>query len=94
MSQTNAVVKILETSWLPTIYQSVRTVMDDFKTLFHTLPGKTDNADHCILTIGPPVRLPPRHIPEQYQPEVKEQIKSMLRQGIIEENGEWHQLYK
>ena len=61
--------------------------MEEFKTLFRTLPGKTDNADHYIPTTGPPVRVPPRRIPEQYRPEVEEQIKSMLQQGIIEESS-------
>ena len=65
----------------------LRTVVDEFKTLFRTLPGKTDKADHYIPTTGPPVRVPPRRIPEQYRPEVEGQIKSMLQQGIIEESS-------
>ena len=31
----------------------LRTVVGEFKTLFRTLPGKTDYADHYIPTIGP-----------------------------------------
>ena len=65
----------------------LRNVVDEFKALFRTLPGKTDNADHYIPTTGPPVRVPLRRIPEQYRPEVEEQIKSMLQQGIIEESS-------
>ena len=62
----------------------LRTIVGEFKTLFRTLPGKTDYADHYIPTIGSPVRVPPCRIPEQYRSEVEEQIKSMLQQGIIE----------
>ena len=62
----------------------LKTVVGKFKTLFRTLPRKTDYADHYIPTTGSPVRVPPRRIPEQYRSEVEEQIKSMLQQGIIE----------
>ena len=65
----------------------LRTVVDEFKTLLRTLPGKTDNADHYIPTTGPPLRVPPRRIPEQYRPKVEGQIKSMLQQGIIEKSS-------
>ncbi|KAL5496307.1 hypothetical protein EMCRGX_G012563 [Ephydatia muelleri] len=41
---------------------------------------KTDYADHYISTTGSPIRVPSRHIPEQYRSEVEEQIKSMLQQ--------------
>ncbi|KAL5489229.1 hypothetical protein EMCRGX_G018297 [Ephydatia muelleri] len=62
----------------------LKTVVGKFKTLFRTLPGKTDYADHYIPTTGSPVRVPPRRIPEQYRSVVEEQIKSRLQQGIIE----------
>ena len=62
----------------------LRTVVGEFKTLFRTLPGKTDYADHYIPTTGSPVRVPSRRIPEQCRSKVEEQIKSMLQQGIIE----------
>ena len=64
----------------------LRTIVDKFKTLFRTLPCKTNYADHYIPTTSVPVRVPPRHILEQYRPEVEEQIKSLLQQGIIEES--------
>ena len=65
----------------------LRTIVDKFKTLFRTVPGKTNYADHYIPTTSVPVRVPPRRIPEQYRPEVEEQIKSLLQQGIIQESS-------
>jgi len=58
-------------------------VVDQFKGVFCTTPGKTDDAYHFIPTTGNPVRVPPRRIPAQYRVEVTQQIETMLEQGII-----------
>ena len=49
---------------------NLQTVVCEFQQLFQTCPGKTDASYHYILTIGPPVHVPPRHIPMHYRDEV------------------------
>ena len=63
--------------WQPT------TIVKEFKAVFCTTPGKTNDAYHYIHTSGNPVRVPPRRVPAHYQTEVMQQLETMLDQGVI-----------
>jgi len=65
--------------------------LEGYKELFFTTPGITDSAHHFILTVGNPVKVPPRRVPAHYRSEVNQQIqKTMLEQGIIvHSNSPW-----
>ena len=60
------------------------TVLETYKHLFLTKPGKTNAAEHFIPTTGNPVKIPPRRIPVNYHTEVEQQLATMLQQGVIE----------
>ena len=62
-------------------------VLEQHKDLFSTTPGHTELAEHFISTTGTPVKIPPRRIPANCRAEVEEQIQTMLKEGIIEENS-------
>ena len=65
-------------------------VLQEYKELFRTSPGKTTAAHHYIPTSGTPTRVPPRRIPAHFKDEVTRQLQVMLKQGIIEEsNSPW-----
>ena len=65
----------------------VTSLMNEFKELFQTTPGTTTVTQHFIPTLGPPVKIPPRRVPANYQKAVEEQLQSMLNAGIIEESS-------
>ena len=65
--------------------QSIRELIQEYRDLFPTTPGKTNKAQHFIATSGTPARVPPRRVPVHYRQEVETQIQHMLDQGIIEE---------
>ena len=67
-------------------------VLQEYKGLFRTSPGKTTAAHHYIPTNGNPTRVPPRCIPAHFKDEVTRQLQVMLEQGIIEESNRWHPL--
>lgn len=60
-----------------------KSVLEKYKTIFCTIPGKTNEGYHFIPTTGNPVKIPPRRIPAHYRTEITEQIQTMLEQGII-----------
>lgn len=60
------------------------TLLETYKHLFLTTPGKTNAAEHFIPTTGNPVKIPPRRIPVNYRAEVEQQLTTMLQQGVIE----------
>ena len=62
-------------------------ILNDYKSLFRTSPGRTTVAEHFIPTTGTPVKVPPRRIPANYRAEVESQIQFMLQEGIIEESS-------
>ena len=62
-------------------------MIQDYKELFQTTPGVTNDAYHFIPTTGNPVKVPPRRIPAHYREEVEKQIQAMLEQDIIEESS-------
>ena len=65
-------------------------VMQEYRELFRTSPGKTKAAHHYISISGAPKRVPPRRIPAHFKDEVTRQLQVMLEQGIIEEsNSPW-----
>ena len=78
-----------ETSYdLPTCANcSLAAVINEYKDIFRSTPGLTNEAQHFIHTTGSPVRVPPRRIPVHYREEVETQIQQMLDQGIIEESS-------
>ena len=63
--------------------QTFIKILEQYRQLFRTTPGKTSVAEHYTPTEGNPVKIPPRKIPANYRTEVEHQISSMLQQGII-----------
>lgn len=62
-------------------------ILEQYQNLFQTKLGVTDVTCHFIPSTGNPGRVPPRHIPVQYQEDVQKQLEEMLDQGIIEESS-------
>ena len=57
--------------------------MEKYQEIFCNIPGEINKGYHVILTMGNPVKIPPRHIPAHYHAEVSQQIQTILEQGII-----------
>ena len=55
------------------------TILETYKHLFLTKPGKTNAAEHFIPTTGNPVKIPPCRIPVNYCAEVEQQLATMLQ---------------
>ena len=64
-----------------------RQLIEEHKDLFCITPVKTTRDCHYILTKGPPIRVPPRHIPGHYREEVARQVEQILSQSIIKESS-------
>ena len=60
------------------------TLLETYRSLFHTTPSKTNVAEHFIPTTGSPVKILPRRIPVNYRAEIEQQLATLLQQGIIE----------
>ena len=46
------------------------SIINQYKHLFCTIPGKTSRAYHHILTKGHPIHVPPRRVPAHYHSEL------------------------
>ena len=59
--------------------------LEEFEDVLSIKPGKTDLIEHHIVTnTTKPIKLPPYRVPQAYQEMVRQEIKEMLNQGIIE----------
>ena len=64
-----------------------KQLVEEYKDLFCTTPGKITYDFHYIPTKGPPVRVSPRCIMGRYRQEVVIHIDLMLSQGVIKETS-------
>ena len=65
----------------------LQSVVQQFKQLFVTKPGKANGTYHYITTSGTPVKVLPRCIPVHYRAEIESQLQQMLDNHIIEESS-------
>lgn len=52
-------------------------VVEEYQSLFGTIPGATEISHHYIPTTGATIRVPPRRIPAHYREEVEKQINTI-----------------
>lgn len=65
--------------------KELQQVIQDYPDVFSTRPGLTTLAEHKIETgQAKPVRQPPYRLPHAYRDVVKEELRSMQENGIIE----------
>ena len=66
-------------------------LMKEFADVLSTKPGKTALIEHHIETADTkPIKLTPYRVPQAFQPMVKQELKEMLNQEIIEPSvSEW-----
>ena len=72
--------------------QELMDLLGKFQAVFQTLPGNTALAEHRIQTEDheTPVRLPPYRIPHAYREAVREELREMLKHGVIERSrSDW-----
>ena len=63
----------------------LKKFQDVFQDLFQKKPGKTKAIQHFICTTeNNPVRQQPYRLPHAYWEEVKQEVKDMLAEGVIE----------
>ena len=62
-------------------------LLQSFKDLFKSTPGKTTLTHHLIPTTGSPLKVPPRRVPAEYRAEAEGLLKEMLQEKIIEESS-------
>ena len=69
----------------PEQMQELRELLEEYDSLFTTLPGSTAITEHHIPTgTASPVCLPPYRLPHAFRQAVKQEIDAMLANGIIE----------
>ena len=66
---------------------SYRSLLEEYKGVFQTTPGKATGVYHSIPTSGSPAKVPPRRVPAHYREEVERKLEEMLQQGVIEESS-------
>ena len=65
-------------------------IVNEYRHLFQTTPGCTNEDYRFLPIVGNPVRVPPQQIPAHYCDEVERQMHTMLEQEIIvESNSPW-----
>ena len=69
----------------------LKALLGEFSEVIQDQPGRTTLAEHNIeCGTACPVRLPPYHLPHAYKETVRQEIRDMLEQGIIEpSSSEW-----
>lgn len=69
----------------------LRTLWRRFNSVLSTKPGRTTITEHRISTgQAKPIRLPPYRIPYAYRDTVREELREMEKEGIIERSSsEW-----
>ena len=82
---------LFEESLSPTQVSDLQCIYERFATVLNSNPGRTTMAEHRIHTgLAKPVRLPPYRIPYAYRDIVREELKQMETDGIIEKSSsEW-----
>ena len=71
--------------------RELEALLEEFSEVMQDRPGRTTMAEHNIeCGTARPVRLPPYRLPHAYRETVKQEIREMLDQGIIEPStSEW-----
>ena len=66
-------------------------MLQRFPDVLRSEPGRTTIIEHTInVGAASPIKLPPYRLPHAYQDTVKEELKEMEQQGIIERSSsEW-----
>ena len=74
---------------------NLNDLLEEFEDVLSIKPGKTDLIEHHIVTsTTKPIKLPPYRVPQAYQVMVRQEIKEILNQGIIEPSvSEWASPY-
>lgn len=69
----------------------LKALLGEFSEVIQDRPGQTTLAEHNIeCGTARPVRLPPYRLPHAYRETVRQEIREMLEQGIIEpSSSEW-----
>jgi hypothetical protein len=71
--------------------KELQALLNNFSSVFSDKPGRTNMAEHSIITEQTiPVRRPPYRLPQAYKELVKTELDDMLENDIIETtSSEW-----
>ena len=71
--------------------KELQALLNNFSSVFSDKPGRTNMAEHSIVTDQTlPVRRPPYRLPHAYKELVKKELEDMLENDIIETtSSEW-----